>query len=269
MSKKIIVLSLSVLLVSCHSSKSVIVTTKSASSRPKSIPIEVKKSTSRAVVTSDVVNVYIVQYKDVAMNNMRKYGIPASIILAQGILESGAGQGNLALTANNHFGIKCYKDWKGDTTFQDDDTSQECFRKYNNSKESFQDHADILTKRTRYASLFGLPKGDYVAWANGLKAAGYATDPNYPGKLINYIERYHLDQYDNIVLGKENRLDKNQNAPNASKGVTIKNHNQYEVQKGDTLYSISKKFNISVEDLKSRNNISENSISIGQVILIK
>jgi flagellum-specific peptidoglycan hydrolase FlgJ len=269
MSKKIIVLSFFLLLISCHSSKSVIATAKAGNSKVKSWPKEVKKSASRSSATSDLVNDYIIQYKDIAMNNMRKYGIPASIILAQGILESGAGQGKLAATANNHFGIKCYTDWTGKRTFHDDDASQECFRKYNNPEESYQDHAAILSKRLRYASLFKLPKGDYVSWANGLKAAGYATDPNYPEKLNNYIERYHLDQYDNIVLGKENAFNQNQNEPTASKVVSKPNYKQYEVQKGDTLYSIAKKFTISVEELKSRNNIFDNAISIGQIILIK
>jgi LysM repeat protein len=221
------------------------------------------------VVTSDVINGYVFHYKDIAMANMKKYGIPASIILAQGILESGAGQGKLAMTANNHFGIKCYTDWTGDTTNQDDDAAQECFRKYKNPEESFQDHADIVSKRKRYASLFNLPKGDYKAWAKGLKLAGYATDSKYPEKLISYIERYHLDQYDNVVLGKDYVLDKSQNAKPAAKVAVNDKTNQYEVQKGDTLYSISKKYNIPVEELKRQNNLFDNAISVGQTILIK
>ncbi len=148
--------------------------------------------------------------------------------------------------------------------------NQECFRKYKNPEESYQDHADILSKRTRYATLFNLPKGDYKAWAKGLKAAGYATDPNYPEKLINYIERYHLDQYDNMVLGKSYVLDASQNVIPKTKSVKISPQaNHYEVQKGDTLYSISKKFNISIEELKKQNNIFDNAISIGQSIIIK
>ncbi len=275
MYKKIQLIALILTLVGCSSSKSVIVTTKAGNSNHKKTVAttakkgETTKSTSRTVMTSDVVNGYVFHYKDIAMRNMKKFGIPASIILAQGILESGAGQSNLAATAKNHFGIKCYTDWKGEKTYQDDDSSQECFRKYTNPEESFQDHADIISQRKRYASLFSLEKGDYKSWARGLKAAGYATDPSYPEKLINYIERYHLDQYDNMVLGKDSVLDKSQNAQPQSKAVVNANSNQYVVAKGDTLYSISKKFNIPVEDLKRQNNIIDNAISIGQSIIIK
>jgi len=284
MYNKIILVVAILTLMGCSSSKSPIVTTKAGNSKydkgsvytsknttptTKKSNSETIESTSRTVVTSDVINGYVFHYKDIAMANMKKYGIPASIILAQGILESGSGQGKLAMTANNHFGIKCYTDWTGDTTNQDDDAAQECFRKYKNPEESFQDHADIVSKRKRYASLFDLPKGDYKAWAKGLKLAGYATDPKYPEKLISYIERYHLDQYDNMVLGKDYVLDKNQNARPAAKVAVNDKTNQYEVQKGDTLYSISKKYNISVEELKRQNNLFENAISVGQTILIK
>lgn len=275
MYKKIILVVAILTLVGCSSSKSPIVTTKAGSSKYKNTTTtsrnktQTSSSTPKTVVTSDLINGYVFHYKDIAMSNMRNYGIPASIILAQGILESAAGQSKLASTANNHFGIKCYKDWKGETTNHDDDAIQECFRKYKNPQESYQDHADILSKRSRYATLFNLPKGDYKGWAKGLKAAGYATDPNYPEKLINYIERYHLDQYDNLVLGKDYVLDKSQNAKRDSKVVLNEKYNQYEVQKGDTLYSISKKYNIPVEELKRLNNLLDNAISVGQTILIK
>ncbi|WP_304199476.1 glucosaminidase domain-containing protein [Flavobacterium alvei] len=272
MCKKIVLIAFILILVGCSSSKSVSGTTKSGNSRynkTNSTPNKNSQSNSRALVTSDLVNGYVFHYKDIAMSNMKKYGIPASIILAQGILESGSGQSNLAVTANNHFGIKCYTDWKGETIHQDDDSAQECFRKYKNPEESFQDHADILSKRNRYASLFNLRKGDYKSWARGLKAAGYATDPNYPEKLIGYIERFHLDQYDNMVLGKDYVLDENQYAKPQSKVVSNTNSNQYIVAKGDTLYSISKKFNIAIEELKRQNNLNDNAISIGQSILIQ
>jgi flagellum-specific peptidoglycan hydrolase FlgJ len=271
MYKRIVLIITILTLMSCHSSKSVIVTKEEGNSKyKKTTSAPNKKSDSPKIsITSDFVNAYITRFKDIAMRNMKKYDIPASIILAQGILESGAGQSVLAVTANNHFGIKCYTDWKGETINQDDDASQECFRKYRNPEESYQDHADILSKRKRYASLFDLEKGDYKAWAKGLRAAGYATDPKYPEKLIGYIERYHLDQYDNMVLGKDYVLDKNQNSPAKNKSTASRQANQYEVQKGDTLYSISKKFNISIEELKRQNNISDNAISIGQTILIK
>jgi flagellum-specific peptidoglycan hydrolase FlgJ len=269
MVKKIIIIGAIITIIGCNSSKSVIVTSKDRSSKStktnaaqkKESTFEDNKSTSKAMAISDVVNGYIFNYKDIAMSNMKDFGIPASIILAQGILESGAGLSRLATTSNNHFGIKCYTDWKGEATYQDDDKSQECFRKYKNPEESFQDHADIVSKRKRYASLFDLPKEDYKAWAKGLKAAGYATDPNYPEKLINYIEQYHLDQYDNLVLGKDYVLDKSQNV--------VSKISQYEVQKGDTLYSISKKFNISIEELKKQNNLSDNAISVGETLIVK
>ncbi|HEY6143436.1 MAG TPA: glucosaminidase domain-containing protein [Flavobacterium sp.] len=276
MYKKIVLIVAILTLMSCSSSKTVIITTKAGNSKNKNGSVYTSKKTTSSSSTvskaktgsaSELVNGYILDYKDIAMSNMKKYGIPASIILAQGILESGSGQSKLALTANNHFGIKCAKDWNGEAVYQNDDASQECFRKYKNPEESYQDHADIVSKRTRYASLFDLPKGDYKGWAKGLRAAGYATDPNYPEKLISYIERYHLDQYDNMVLGKDYVLDKNQTAQTT---VSVnKGANQYVVEQGDTLYSISKKFNISVEDLKRKNNLFENSISIGQTILIK
>lgn len=267
MYKKIALLVLVLALIGCGSSRSRIVTTKNGNSKNKKN--ETTKSTPTTGVTSDLINGYIFQYKNIAMSNMKNFGIPASIILAQGILESAAGQSTLAQTANNHFGIKCYKDWTGQTINYDDDALQECFRKYKNPQESYQDHADILSKRTRYATLFKLSKSDYKAWAKGLKAAGYATDPNYPQKLISYIERYHLDQYDNMVLGKDYVLDESQNAATSARGIASQQANQYEVQKGDTLYSISRKYNISVEELKRQNNLVDNAISVGQTILIK
>ncbi len=138
---------------------------------------------------------YIENYSGVAIEKMNQYGIPASITLAQGILESGAGQSPLAVEANNHFGIKCH-DWTGPTIRHDDDEKQECFRKYEFAKESYDDHSKFLTTRNRYAFLFNLDKTDYKAWAKGLKEAGYATDPNYPTRLIKIIEDYELYKYD-------------------------------------------------------------------------
>ena len=127
---------------------------------------------------------------------MKEHGIPASITLAQGILESGAGRSRLATEANNHFGIKCHSDWKGATIHHDDDALQECFRKYSHAKQSYEDHSLFLTTRGRYSFLFDLNKTDYKAWAYGLKKAGYATDPKYPERLIKLIEDYELYAYD-------------------------------------------------------------------------
>ncbi|PWA06236.1 hemagglutinin [Flavobacterium psychrotolerans] len=223
---------------------------------------QILEATTRVKVTTAMVLEYISKYKDIAKNNMAKYGIPSSIILGQGILESGAGTGPLSVQANNHFGIKCHKDWSGPSVKYDDDSAQECFRKYNLPNESYTDHAIFLTGRAWYQPLFKLKKDDYKEWAKGLKAAGYASDPKYPDKLIGIIERYQLNQYDSEVLGTEY-------VPVNSKEQVSANSNLYQVSQGDTLYSISKKFNISIEDLKRKNDISENAISIGQNLIIK
>lgn len=303
MFKKILLILTLLSLIGCKATKPVIVTTKKAPVKPKSEVVrtikktnissanatnpilsnpvkkeqsnretEVIVSTSKTVVTNDVVVAYVSQFKDIAMANMRNYGIPASIILAQGILESGAGRGDLAINANNHFGIKCHEGWTGESVKHDDDAAQECFRKYNNPSESFKDHALFLTGRSRYSKLFGFSKGDYKAWARGLRVAGYATDPRYPDKLISYIERYKLHQYDNQVLD----VNYVSNEKQMVEELTIESKNpisqglvSYVVQKGDTLYSISKKFDLRIEDLKQKNNLSDNTLSIGQRLVVK
>ncbi|RZK73836.1 MAG: hemagglutinin, partial [Pedobacter sp.] len=138
---------------------------------------------------------YIEEFKAVAIQEMNTYGIPASITLAQGILESGSGNSSLARFANNHFGIKCTSDWKGKGYYKDDDQANDCFRVYKDAKESFKDHSEFL-KRKRYSALFELDKNDYKNWAIGLKQAGYATNPKYPDLLINIIDKYQLFLYD-------------------------------------------------------------------------
>ncbi|OWY22997.1 LysM peptidoglycan-binding domain-containing protein [Sphingobacteriales bacterium UPWRP_1] len=140
---------------------------------------------------------YIEQYKDLAVLEMQRTGIPASIKLAQGMFESNFGQSNLALKGNNHFGIKCKSDWTGETIYYTDDSLDECFRKYPNVYDSYKDHSDFLMSRERYAFLFALPPGDYEGWAAGLKKAGYATNEQYTEKIINIIKTYALYQYDN------------------------------------------------------------------------
>jgi flagellum-specific peptidoglycan hydrolase FlgJ len=221
---------------------------------------EILEATTRVKVTTEIVLAYISQYKDIAKNNMKQFGIPSSICLGQGILESGAGTGPLSSLANNHFGIKCHQDWAGPSVKYDDDSAQECFRKYDQAGESYNDHALFLKGRKWYNPLFKLDKGDYKSWAKGLKAAGYATDPKYSEKLIAIIERYHLDQYDAEVLGKDYVV----------KSVETKsNFKEYQVSQGDTLYSISKKFNVSIDDLKKKNNISDNALSIGQNLIVE
>lgn len=141
---------------------------------------------------------YIKNFAPVAVSEMERSGIPASITLAQGLLESSNGNSDLATIANNHFGIKCHKEWNGDTYFKDDDAKNECFRYYKSPVQSYIDHTDFLKTRDRYAFLFQLDKYDYSAWARGLKQAGYATNPQYPELLINLIERYNLSQYDKM-----------------------------------------------------------------------
>ena len=138
---------------------------------------------------------YIRQYAGIAVRERERTGVPASITLAQGMLESGNGKSALAVKAKNHFGIKCH-DWKGAKTYYDDDHKGECFRKYSTVEESFRDHSDFLRYRDRYKFLFEFDVTDYKSWAYGLKKAGYATDPNYPSKLIRLIEDYGLDRFD-------------------------------------------------------------------------
>ncbi|SCY82896.1 Flagellum-specific peptidoglycan hydrolase FlgJ [Flavobacterium caeni] len=231
---------------------------------------EILEATTRVKVTTAMVYDYIDTYKGIAQNNMTQYGIPASITLGQGILESGSGTGPLSVLANNHFGIKCHKEWTGPSVRYDDDEEQECFRQYEHPSESYRDHSQFLTTRTRYAGLFLLDKDDYKAWAKGLKAAGYATDPKYPDKLIGIIERYQLAKYDAEVLGTEYvSTGKEPSILEAGRDNAVADSDLYQVIQGDTLYSISKKFNISVDDLRRKNNIIDNAISIGQSLKVK
>ena len=155
-----------------------------------------KQTTNNESSVEEKINRYIKKYAPAATKNMRFFKIPASITLAQGILESGYGEGTLAKNANNHFGIKCHKDWKGKSIKHDDDEKNECFRSYKNPLRSYRDHSLFLVDRDRYSSLFELNRKDYRGWAQGLKAAGYATDPKYADKLISLIERFKLTRFD-------------------------------------------------------------------------
>jgi hypothetical protein len=180
--------------------------------------------------------------------------------LAQGILESGSGRGELTLKTNNHFGIKCHTGWQGEYDFHDDDAKGECFRKYNHPMFSFRDHSIFLSSRSRYAFLFNYRRDDYKKWAHGLRQAGYATDRQYPQKLIALIERYNLHEYDEAVV--RGGLD------------TVREPKQYEVfthvvEKGDTLYALSRKYEISVDEIQRLNNLNGTNISIGQVLNIR
>ncbi len=226
-------------------------------------PKTVKNTSKKSAPTYGSYNLkienYIDLYAEIAMEQMVQYKIPASITLAQGILESGAGSGELTRKANNHFGIKCHN-WKGARVYHDDDAKGECFRKYSTAKFSFQDHSLFLTGRSRYLSLFKLGKDDYKSWAKGLQKAGYATDTKYPKKLISLIERYKLYNYDAKVLGKD---------PKKAKKI-MGNNGQHTVKKGDTLYSISKKYKISVNQLKEFNGLGDNNtIHEGQTLFVK
>jgi len=139
---------------------------------------------------------YIDQYRNLAISEMRRTGVPASITLAQGMIESDFGRSSLATEANNHFGIKCHNDWTGPTIRHHDDKRNECFRKYRKAEESFSDHSDFLRSGSRYTALFDLAPDDYKAWARGLKKAGYATNPDYANMLIAKIEQYGLSDLD-------------------------------------------------------------------------
>ena len=236
---------------------------RKASSKPAPSKVEVtinKSSNPKPSKNTPVTNTaleYIDYYKTISINEMRLYGIPASITLAQGILESGSGKARLARLANNHFGIKCH-DWTGPRVYHDDDKAQECFRKYKDPSESFRDHSEFLANRKRYAALFELKIDDYKGWAKGLRKAGYATDPKYPKKLISLIERYELYKYDTKL--KKSRSKKE---PSSSAQKT-----RYTVKKGDTLYSISKAYNTTVEALKKQNNLRSTALKIGQKLTI-
>lgn len=199
---------------------------------------------------------YINKFKDAAMNDMREFKIPASIKLAQGILESSSGNSELTKRSNNHFGIKCHKGWEGPHTFHDDDEKGECFRVYGDPTKSYRDHSLFLTSRSRYSKLFTLKEGDYVGWAQGLSEAGYATDRRYPAKLIGLIEKYDLHKYDAEVLGMPFKKVKNMSLT------------QHIVAKGDTLYNISKRYGLTVEELKKMNALRSNEISIGQALSV-
>ena len=193
---------------------------------------------------------YIKQYRDLAVDEMKKYHIPASITLAQGLLESGAGQSTLARKSNNHFGIKCGSDWQGKTVRHNDDARGECFRAYKHPKQSYEDHSKFLAGRPRYASLFKLKITDYKGWARGLKKAGYATDPRYAQRLIDIIELYDLDKYDKKGGLKWMKENPNPHQPYIANGLLY-----IVVRAGDTWKSISKEFDISQKKLRKYNDL--------------
>ena len=227
---------------------------------------------------------YIEKYKDIAIEGMVEFGIPASITLAQGALESGNGNSRLAREANNHFGIKCHQGWEGPSIKMDDDKKNECFRKYESAEASYKDHSFFLSQRGRYAFLFELDKTDYKGWARGLKQAGYATNPNYANLLIDIIERYNLQKYDlyeddYVVVNEypeEIPEDKNREykafaVGNNDRKIFINNGRKFIfARKGDDFYKIADDFNMynyqiwKYNDLDKRDKLQE-----GQMIYLQ
>jgi len=247
---------------------------------------------------------YISLYKDVAIREMKLYKIPASITLAQGIIESNCGLSPLATEANNHFGIKCHKEWTGEKYYYDDDEKGECFRKYNNALESYRDHSLFLVSRSRYAALFSLDPDDYTGWAMGLKQAGYATNPEYPNILIRVIEANKLYLYDDTLFQERNQAatdevvaEKDDPGKAAQKESLSSIHSWYPdpedfevidysqlgrkvyenngipfiiVKEGDTWYSIAKEFAIFTFQVYSNNDLTESDvIQQGQALYLE
>jgi len=216
---------------------------------------------------------------------MKRTGIPASITLAQGILESNSGQSRLAVKGNNHFGIKCHSDWRGRKIIHDDDKKNECFRKYRSAYDSYKDHSDFIKKGQRYAFLFNYKTTDYKSWAKGLKKAGYATEKRYAELLIKIIEDYGLYKYDSRKYKKEEKKKEKEEKKQKRELADIDNlviepfkpetleRNRIDyvvVKKGDTFYGIANKHNLMIRQLHKYNELSEDSIlKPGQIIYLQ
>jgi LysM repeat protein len=222
---------------------------------------------------------YIDKYKDIAIEEMMEYHIPASITLAQGILESGAGKSYLSTCGNNHFGIKSHG-WSGRTIKHDDDKKQESFRAYDSARESFQDHSKFIANRERYSSLFQLSPTDYVGWANGLKACGYATNPKYAQRLISIIETYKLYEYDTktrrsakpaVNLASNNKKTTTKRASYTVHDIKAFNQNYYVyARKGDSFESIGKEMGVSASALAKYNERdAREQLQEGDVIYLR
>ncbi|NCT10222.1 MAG: LysM peptidoglycan-binding domain-containing protein [Flavobacteriia bacterium] len=270
-----VIFCLSALVISSCASKKTVVKPKKKQTitvvedEPKKLPsVKEKKHVEELKDKKENHNKYTLEYiqrfAPIAVRKMHVHKIPASITLAQGVLESGSGRSVLALKSNNHFGIKCHTNWTGESVTHDDDEKGECFRKYQYPETSYDDHAAFLTQRKRYAFLFSFKTEDYKKWARGLKDAGYATDVNYPEKIIKIIEDYELYEFDKIK-----KDDPKYAISNIKYEEIIKKETTYEVKKGDTLYSISKRFAISLDELKKRNNLKDDIISLGQKLIIQ
>ncbi|MBK8788018.1 MAG: glucosaminidase domain-containing protein [Chitinophagaceae bacterium] len=228
---------------------------------------------------------YIVQFKDIAISEMKRTGVPASITLAQGILETENGNSELVKKSNNHFGIKCKSTWTGESVTHDDDANGECFRAYTNANESYRDHSDFLKANKRYSALFNLDPVDYAGWAKGLKKAGYATNPKYPDLLIKYIEQYDLQQYTLLAINRlpesdmakteenktvvpvevavENTIKENDitiTANDPDKIISINKTNCIFAKKGTSLLVIANKHKISLSKLMEFNDMAEEGL---------
>lgn len=215
---------------------------------------------------------YVDQYKDIAIEQMLKYRIPASITLAQGLLESGAGTSSLTRKGNNHFGIKCHG-WSGGTIYADDDYRNECFRAYNNAYESYEDHSKFLVNGSRYRSLFKLSTKDYKGWAKGLKAAGYATNPQYASRLIDIIQVYELYRYDSSKSYDKfyARHTKDHVSTGLLHAIYERNDNYYvKVRRGDTFSSIAEEVDISARKLAKYNERDRRDhLAEGEIVYLK
>lgn len=224
---------------------------------------------------NSVYQAYINQYKDLAIQEMLRYNIPASITLAQGLFESGAGRSELSVKGNNHFGIKCHG-WSGRTIYHDDDERGECFRAYDNALESFEDHSKFLSRQQRYARLFQLDRRDYKGWARGLKACGYATNPRYADRLIEIIQLYRLYLYDEATSYDKFMAHHSAVDQPAAKGQTLhpisiynKNYS-IRVRPGDTFKSIGKEIGISYKKIAKYNERDKDDVlTVGEVIYLK
>jgi LysM repeat protein len=271
--KKTACLFITVILFSACATRKGVVTNRQARQNNNRVKQQNSASVAGYVPLTSVQ--YINRYKAIAIKEMNLYGIPASITLAQGLFESGSGNAELARVANNHFGIKCTYDWKGRSYYRDDDNRNDCFRVYDKAEDSFRDHS-LFLKRKNYVRLYDLDITDYKGWARGLKKAGYATNPNYPSILIGIIEKYNLDQYDRRPAGAERkpdtvaaRADKDIiAAPKDSAVKTIPPDKLYTVKQGDTLYNISKRFGLTVDELKTMNDLADNNIKVGQKLVV-
>lgn len=243
--------------------------------------------------------VYIEKYKDLAVSEMKRTGIPASITLAQGMIESDFGRSRLALEANNHFGIKCHDDWTGPTIKHNDDRRKECFRKYAKPEDSFYDHSDFLKSGSRYTSLFDIPSDDYKGWARGLKKAGYATNPDYASMLIRKIEENNLHYFDmeytsnrqpvrtveevekvekkvesrikDSLASKQNEESDNNIIPVIPGRIMENNRIQYIIVKdGETREMIEKEFRLLRWELPRYNELEEDFVPVaGQILYLQ